>query len=158
MGTSLRRRKSVDVMQQDIDAAAAISLMESTTPKSIHDSDDEPSKSRKIKALPSEADDRTFLDYYKDIEPIQLKPEMLIEWWEYGIINDSAFIAIALKMDGNDENFDIENFCFRWRGTTDDKGKCKELKPNTVKKTIADLEKKGGLHVRYQQIQLNLVY
>lgn len=71
---------------------------------------------------------------------------------------DAAYIVLALKLEGDDKPLDPEAFSFRWRGSVDDRGKCKELKPSAIEKVMVDLKKKGGVRVKQMTIDFSLLF
>lgn len=89
--------------------------------------------------------------------PIKVSQHELSTWWCQGLINDAAFIFLALKIErvGADgiEDFDITKFCDDWVGEVN--GKDKRLKEKTVMKVIQDLQQKGAATVD-MSMQLSL--
>lgn len=90
--------------------------------------------------------------------PITISQHELITWWSEGLINDAAYIFLALKVErvGGDgvEDFDVTKFCDDWEGygKTD---KPKRLKESAVSKVVHQLQEKGAATVQIR-MQLSL--
>ena len=90
--------------------------------------------------------------------PVTVSQHELITWWSEGLINDAAFIFLALKIDrvGDQgiEDFDVTRFCEDWEGYG--KGeKPKRLKESAVTGLIQKLQQKGAATVEIK-MQLSL--
>jgi hypothetical protein len=89
------------------------------------------------------------------VNPVTLDSAKLIDLWELRILNDAAFVFLALQHDrANDRGFDLDSFVFRWRGITNPD---KELRRSGVMRVLETLEKNELLAIDRVNVQLNLL-
>lgn len=90
--------------------------------------------------------------------PITIAQHELVTWWSESLINDAAYIFIALKIErvGEEgiENFDVTKFCDDWEGYGKS-DKPKRLKESVVTGFIQKLQQKGAATVEIK-MQLSL--
>ncbi|NER80394.1 MAG: hypothetical protein F6K42_12615 [Leptolyngbya sp. SIO1D8] len=94
-----------------------------------------------------------------DIEDIK-------DWWVRGVLNNTAYIAIALKCEAlrtyrvsgkmpSEVEIDFEGFADRWKHE-DAVGRFHELSTGEIMSAIAALQKKYEFTVRTRQLTLDL--
>lgn len=90
--------------------------------------------------------------------PISVSQSNLITWWSEGLINDAAYILLALKVErvGGEgiEDFNVTKFCEDWLGYGKS-DKPKRLKESVVSKVVQSLQEKGAATVEIK-MQLSL--
>jgi hypothetical protein len=93
---------------------------------------------------------------------ISLTPDEIRTLWLDGILSDTAYVALALKMDEHRyqrlESFDIESFAVEWQADQEDSNgnpKVKVLKTKAVRAAI-DKMNAASLAKVSQQLSLQL--
>ncbi len=95
--------------------------------------------------------------YTDSSKAIDLTDKKLIEMFDLGLLTPLAYISFALQFEDLSQPLDLENFCFRWRGTPNpETNKVKELKPIQVERVLLSLKEKKVIDVPAQKIQLTL--
>ena len=87
--------------------------------------------------------------------------EQVKEAWGHGVINDAAYIWLAVNFmrseDQSDFTLDVGEFCDIWVYEFE-AGKNKRLKPNTVRKAISTWQSKGLVSIPQEPIQMELLF
>ena len=87
-------------------------------------------------------------------KPLKLSMSDLIFAWEDGLLNNAAYIYLALRLDGigrdAEEEFDLNEFVDRWEGNERDRGKRKRLPDKDVMSVLSRLQKMGRADVQMQ--------
>jgi hypothetical protein len=95
------------------------------------------------------------------IDRITLEPDEIKYFWAVGILNDVAYIALALQVDKrmykSMKTFHSAVFAERWMFAGDDGISPKLLKPKQIKDAIHKLEAVDFIKVE-QQLSLELNY
>jgi hypothetical protein len=96
------------------------------------------------------------------IDRITLEPDEIKYFWAIGILNDVAYIALALQVDKrmykSMKSLDIAAFAERWLFAGDENGiSAKILKPKQIRDAIHKLEAVDYIKVE-QQLSLELNY
>lgn len=86
---------------------------------------------------------------------IVLSDRRLKELWEQGALNNLGYLALLLTFEDPNKPIYPEVLSVGWRGTTDDKGKAKELKPMQIRRGLLALEEKEIIGTRDVPIQLS---
>jgi hypothetical protein len=95
------------------------------------------------------------------VEKITLSPDELKYFWAVGILNDVAYIALALQVDKrmykSMKTLDISAFTERWMFSGDEGISPKMLKSKQIRDAIHKLETINFIKVE-QQLSLELNY
>lgn len=94
-------------------------------------------------------------------KPLQLTQGSLVMMWDAGLLTAKPYAILAMMLDRvgayEMEDFDIEDFISRWEGPENDKGKCKQLKPNDVVAALKQIESVTSSKVELvTRVQLNM--
>jgi hypothetical protein len=93
-------------------------------------------------------------DFTKE-QTITLSDRRLKEFWEAGALSDLAYITMLLGFEDPNKPIYPDVLCVKWRGSTDDKGKAKELTPVKIERALLTLREKGIIGIQSKPIQLS---
>lgn len=85
-------------------------------------------------------------------QAVTLTKRQIMDLWNRGIINDQAYIYLAIKSESltTDQPFDVDEFCQRWEAVKPGSEKMKTLKTPTVLSVLAKFADKEAIELTTQ--------